>query len=273
MIRYLVPNAITAFGIACAVLSVQASVAGDMRMAAWWIIYCVLTDKLDGLAARALKGSSAFGVQMDSLADLVSFGVAPATLVYAFFSHHPELGWSDGWHGIALRAIGLGFVICAAARLGRFNVTTEAPGADKMFFGTPTTFSGGIIAAIFLVLLKYGDPSWGGVTAGDWRALGGLRLDVVMPVLPWLLAAGGIGMISTLRVPKLGRSGVRIVDVLVFGDIFACYVFGFARRLPELLTATALMILPIAAVYHLASKRARSVKPPRLFPPNQGSGV
>ena len=102
-LRYLVPNALTSMSVALGLLSIQASLAGSYRMAAWWAMYCVLTDKLDGLAARALKASSGFGAQLDSFADFLSFGVAPATLVVGFFASRQDLGWTEGWRATALR--------------------------------------------------------------------------------------------------------------------------------------------------------------------------
>src|SRR5258706_16081804 len=130
MIRYLVPNAITAASIAFGALSLQASVAGRPVEAAWWILYCVFTDKVDGLVARRLKATSAFGMQLDSLADVIAFGVAPATAPYAFLAAHPEIGWSTGWALWAMRGIAIGYVICTAVRLARFNVISDTPGAE-----------------------------------------------------------------------------------------------------------------------------------------------
>ena len=267
MLKFLVPNAITSASIAFAVLSIEAAAAGHPRSAAWWILYCVFSDKLDGLAARALSASSPFGVQLDSLADLVAFGVAPAALVYSFLSTRPELGWSEGWHAGLLRGISLGYVICAAIRLARFNVTTETPGAEKIFFGTPSTFVGGLLAALFATLLKYGDPAWGGIPTSDWYLFGEVRLDWLMPQIPWLMAAGGLGMVSSLRVPKLGRTVARGLDWLLVGNIGFCYLIGFAHRLPEILMLNAAAALIFSVAYHFVWSSARAVKPPRLFAP------
>src|SRR5438094_85515 len=92
--RYLVPNAITATSLTFAILSVINSIDGNTVPAAWFALYCVLTDKLDGFAARLLGGSSAFGVQFDSFADFASFGVAPAALFYSFLAAAPPLGFA-----------------------------------------------------------------------------------------------------------------------------------------------------------------------------------
>src|SRR5438270_761721 len=76
-----------------------------IRGAVWWALYCVLTDKLDGAVARRLGATSQFGVQMDSLADFLSFGVVPALLFYVFLTTHPACGWSTGAWLWGLRAI------------------------------------------------------------------------------------------------------------------------------------------------------------------------
>ena len=132
--RHLGPNA-----------ALQEAVAGRPRSAAWWGLYCVLCDKLDGFVARAVNASTEFGMQLDSLADFLSFGVVPATLFYSFYSRVPGAGWSTGGALLGLRLICVAYVVCAAARLARFNVIADVKGADRFFFGMPTTFAGGML--------------------------------------------------------------------------------------------------------------------------------
>lgn len=266
-LRFLVPNAVTSIGIAFAAVALQRAIDGEYRTAAWWVMYCVLTDKVDGAVARRLRASSAFGAQLDSFADFFSFGVAPATVLYAFFSSTPSAGWADSTHRLLLSLLVLGYVICVAARLARFNVTVDALSGQRFFFGIPTTYTGGVLAAIFVLLLKYGDPAW---TAADpssdtWRLLGSLRLDGLMPYLPWLLAPAGFGMVSTLRMPKVGPTGRPAVDVLQLIAALAGYSVGLARRLPEYVVAGALVYLLVTFWFHLRSESARAVKLPPLF--------
>lgn len=266
-LRFLIPNAITAVGIAFAAVALQRAIDGEYRTAAWWVMYCVLTDKLDGAAARRLRASSAFGAQLDSFADFFSFGVAPATVFYAFFSRTPDAGWTDGPHRALLSLLVLGYVICVAARLARFNVTVDALSGQRFFFGIPTTYTGGVLAALFVLVLKYGNPAW---TAHDpssdtWRLLDGLRLDGIAPWLPWLLAPAGFGMVSKLRMPKVGPTGRPAVDIVQLIAALAGYAVGLARRLPEYIVAGALVYLLVTFWYHLRSESARAVKPPPLF--------
>lgn len=130
------------------------------------ILLAGVMDFLDGKVARKLQVSSDFGKELDSLADLVSFGVAPAILAYA-------LQLSE-WGYLGL-AIALAFVMCGALRLARFNVTTFS----GSFMGVPITAAGGIVALLIIYLGK----------------LPVLVLPVAMLLLSWL-------MISKLKVPK-----------------------------------------------------------------------
>src|SRR4051812_3422934 len=104
-LRYLIPNALTACGILMAARSIQVALEGNLRVAAWWVLCTVLTDKLDGIAARALRASSEFGAQLDSFSDFFSFGIAPSAIVYAFFSRTPGLGWQSGTAHLGLTAL------------------------------------------------------------------------------------------------------------------------------------------------------------------------
>src|SRR5688500_2927318 len=121
------------FGLA----SVANAVSGEPVLAAWLITWAVLTDKLDGTMARLFGASSRFGTEFDSFADFVAFGIAPATLFYV------EVGALADWQGPKhhlLAACCALFVLAAAVRLARFNIT-QPPGADTYFYGLPTTLS------------------------------------------------------------------------------------------------------------------------------------
>lgn len=251
-----------------AALSIQASVDGLHRSAAWWGMLCVLTDKADGAAARALRASSTFGAQLDSFSDFFSFGVVPSTLFYAFFSAVPSAGWGDGLHHAILGALSLFFLVCVAGRLARFNITHGVPGAERFFFGVPTTFTGGVLLATFVTLLKYGDPSWSARDPGGdrLRLLGGLRLDALMPFFPWLLVPAGLLMVSTFRMPKLGRTRWRLVDAGQGLGAILGMASALTRRVPEFLVAGAVVYMSGSIVFHLRSmSTARDVRLPRLF--------
>src|SRR5262249_30238761 len=115
--RYVVPNLVTATSLSFAILSILSSLEGHVLRAAWFGLYCVLTDKADGFAARLLGGSSEFGVQFDSLADFLSFGIAPAILFYSFLAREPQLGFTEGPWRVALQGATIGYILFAAFRL------------------------------------------------------------------------------------------------------------------------------------------------------------
>jgi CDP-diacylglycerol--serine O-phosphatidyltransferase len=215
----------------------------------------MLTDKLDGLLAGLLKARSSFGVQFDSFADLASFGVVPATVFWAFFSTRPELGWTTGFGRVALHAICALYVVMAALRLARFNLLA-ASGPIPHYTGITTTMTAGILLVIFLTCLKYADPGLSAPEAFDrWRWLDGLRLDGVLRWLPMLLLLGGVGMLSGLRVPRLGKAfHPAATAVLVVAVVFG-YAMGISRRLPEYLVGGGLYYLGICVAYDIRTRR------------------
>ncbi|WP_437903966.1 CDP-diacylglycerol--serine O-phosphatidyltransferase [Sorangium sp. So ce327] len=150
---YLLPNLITLSSVFCGFdairLSASARSDDDLRRAALLILVAMLADTLDGRVARMTRTESAFGVQLDSLADLVSFGVAPALLVYQWSLHRLGLAGVLG---------GSVFAACGAIRLARFNVlsvlsTGEAggpPSPARYIVGLPVTGAAGILIAIVM---------------------------------------------------------------------------------------------------------------------------
>ena len=110
-----IPNALTASNLVFGMLSIISTYNAEYFLAAVFIIIAMIADGLDGRAARYFKVSSEFGKELDSLCDLVSFGVAPAFLAYAYSLH--DLGYV-GMAGAVF------FATCGALRLARFNVNT-----------------------------------------------------------------------------------------------------------------------------------------------------
>ncbi len=176
---YLLPSILTVANMLCGFYAVLATLRGgvvDLDNAARAIGIAILFDSLDGFVARATGTNSEFGKQFDSLADMVSFGVAPAFLAFAWGvrgmmqsdagpAHHVyQLGW----------LISFAFVICCAWRLARFNVHGMAPGG-RYFVGMPTPAAAGMIAATVHAFKAPLD---------DWRwSVGWLALVAVLAAL------------------------------------------------------------------------------------------
>ena len=122
-VRFLLPNLVTLLALCSGVTSIKLAIENRYELAVGAIIVAIILDAVDGRLARMLKGSSRFGAELDSLADFVNFGVAPALLLY-FWSLH-ELG-NLGW------IAALSLAVCGALRLARFNVAVDDP--DKPAF-------------------------------------------------------------------------------------------------------------------------------------------
>src|SRR5262245_56894895 len=202
-------------------------------LAAWMIIYAVLTDRLDGLTARAMKATSELGMQLDSFADFINFGVAPAFLVLTYVSGRVEY-FADGTGHFLLFAACGAYMLCAVFRLARYNVLTDDQIPTKIFFGFPTTLTGGLIAIWFLFLLKY-DPA--GPTFGGAKILGdSFHTPVaVWKYLPIAMVVGGYLMASRLPMPKVGMTKNKAVSVVLLILVVGGYIGGFAMMYPELL--------------------------------------
>jgi CDP-diacylglycerol--serine O-phosphatidyltransferase len=255
--RYVPPNAVTAASLILGLLAIESAVGGRPIDAAWWGLLVTLTDKLDGFLANWLKATSQFGVQLDSLADLLAFGVVPSTIFYAYFTAHPQYGWADGIGALGLRAICGVYVVAVAIRLARFNVMA-AKGQQKHYTGTPSTMTAGMLISFFLFTLKYASPAASAPEKLDnWHLFGALRTDALIPWLPVTLLLGGAGMLSPLRVPKLGRTFHPAATALLLAAVFFGYSMGIIRRLPEYLVGGGLYYLGICIAYHLRTKPAR----------------
>ena len=176
-------------GILLAMLYVSEANAGTFLAAAAFAPAAFIFDILDGRIARARHENSPLGRELDSLADVISFGVAPAALAFA-------AGMRGGWDAVVLGY----FVCCGVSRLARYNVTAEKLSGDsgkvKYFEGTPIPTSVVLTAVLAVAAWKarLGDALWGGAwTLGPWQ----------LHPLVLLFALSGTLMISkTLRIPK-----------------------------------------------------------------------
>ncbi|EDZ62798.1 CDP-diacylglycerol--serine O-phosphatidyltransferase [Sulfurimonas gotlandica GD1] len=143
---YILPNLFTAASIFSGVFSIISAVNGNFEKAAWLIMLSLIFDGLDGRVARLTNTCSKFGVEFDSLADMVAFGVAPALLMYLF------VGYEFGRFGVVASAI---FVIFGAIRLARFNVMTVTT-EPSVFIGVPIPTAAVFVSLMVLLFQKYG---------------------------------------------------------------------------------------------------------------------
>jgi CDP-diacylglycerol---serine O-phosphatidyltransferase len=169
---HLVPNLVTIIGLCAGLTAIRFAFVGRFDLAAGLIVFAAAIDGFDGLLARRLDAASPMGAQLDSLADFVDFGVAPAILVYlATLQATGDLGWT----------FALVFAVCCCLRLARFNVNRDVPLEGRAHFvGVPAP--AGALLGLLPVFLALG----GIVEAG--RA-------------PWVVA-GWLGLVGLLMVSR-----------------------------------------------------------------------
>ena len=193
--------------------------AQHMRFAGWMIFVAMVCDALDGKVARLSQATSAFGAELDSLCDMVSFGVAPGLMIKALADHQnymEKLGW----------AAGVFFVVCVALRLARFNVenveSEETEDAHQYFSGLPSPAGAGFVAAMTIMFFKLRvDPP--AEFAGLARALRPVmdHLLLAMPVVGVVL---GALMVSDVRYPHMISRLTRSREPLPYVMTLVCIV-------------------------------------------------
>lgn len=146
---YILPNLVTAASLFAGFYSLVSTLNGNYGTAAVWIFISAVCDGLDGKVARLTGTTSKFGVEFDSLADLVAFGVTPAFLMYAWaLRPFGRLGWVAAFL----------FLVCGALRLARFNVQVDTV-ESKRFVGLPIPAAASMVASTVLLFTHFGWPS------------------------------------------------------------------------------------------------------------------
>lgn len=225
-IRVLVPNVVTLLALCAGITSIRMGVDGRYEMAVSLIVLAAVFDALDGRIARFLKGTSRFGAEMDSLADFVNFGVAPAVLVYLWsLDQMKNLGW----------IVCLAFALCCALRLARFNVALDdenAPAWKANFFSGIPAPAGAAIAllplylgflgviggkeaapgilvylAVAAFLMVSTIPTWSGKNIGK---------RISSNLVPVVLLVAVLFLVLLVSYPWLTMSGVVIAYMLTF---------------------------------------------------------
>ncbi|MDR1721384.1 MAG: CDP-diacylglycerol--serine O-phosphatidyltransferase [Endomicrobium sp.] len=218
---YILASLFTCGNIICGCWAIILLIDGSFSKAAWFIMLAVVFDMVDGRVARITKTTSDFGVQLDSLSDLVSFGVAPAIMMYRLI-----LG-AAGKIGIAVTVL---FVVCSAWRLARFNVMAGKGVSQDVFLGLPTPASAGLLGSFVLsyelFIAKYSSFSFF-VTMPFLMKNTPMLLNIMFVVMV------ALSLLMVLNIPyasfkKLKFSRYKIFGFLVLIVLFACTVFAFA---------------------------------------------
>ncbi|HTA60295.1 MAG TPA: CDP-diacylglycerol--serine O-phosphatidyltransferase [Candidatus Baltobacteraceae bacterium] len=249
---FLIPSLFTVANLLCGYYASIAALVGgkeDFDHAAKAIGLAILFDSMDGRIARMTGTNTEFGVQFDSLADVVSFGIAPAILAYAWGFRFAFAG-SGEFHQLGEFAwiCCLTFLICTAWRLARFNVKGMEPGGNKNFVGMPTPAAAGVVAAIIHSRHYFGplsDKTWAIVWFVLLLILGGLMTSTVryysFKDIPWSRRQPSITIILMfLLVATIWRYSEAALVIIagtyaVAGLIL--HIVRFLRRRPATRTA------------------------------------
>jgi CDP-diacylglycerol--serine O-phosphatidyltransferase len=202
---YLLPSLFTMGNMFCGYACVVYAMRGEYETAAPFIGFAFVLDMLDGRIARLTGGESDFGLQFDSLADVISFGIAPAILSFAWgLSSLGRLGWAAGFM----------FLACAAMRLARFNI--QSVGADKRYFvGMPSPSAAAVPAATV-----YAYP-WG---LHDYREALPALLIVLIPAL---LMVSTIRFRSFKTIDLQTRQPYRVLLLIASGIILIAWLHRY----------------------------------------------
>ena len=207
--------------------SILSTQFGNLEFAAWLIVWCGLLDTLDGMVARLLKATSNFGAEFDSMADLISFGVAPSVLILNVGIELGGVEVDSGQFWVLAASCGA-FALAGAMRLARFNLSSDKP-RSGWFAGVPITVAGGgLLSSLVLVLDKYET-----ITTL-------LPLHLYLPVLMFVFA---LLMISQLRFPKATIRKSKFINAFQLVSILLIFYCGITRSFPEYLLGIGVFLL------------------------------
>jgi len=243
-VRYLLPNLVTLIALCSGVTAIRFAVEGHFEFAVGGIIFAIVLDALDGRLARYLKGTSRFGAELDSLADFVNFGVAPAMMMY-FWSLNSlhTFGW----------AVCLMLAIACALRLARFNVALDDPKkpnwAGAFFTGIPAPAGALLcIAPLYLGFLGFIDE--------------GHPFAKTISAYEILVAALMVSRIPTFS----GKSITRVpreyaLPILALMAVFVVFLFSYPWEVLSLLSLLYLVLIPVSVLAYRRQMRLANVQP------------
>jgi CDP-diacylglycerol--serine O-phosphatidyltransferase len=228
---YLLPNTLTLCGMFSGFFAIMSAINGNFLYAAWAIVIANIFDGLDGWIARLTNTSTRFGIELDSLSDLVAFGVAPSIMMYKWaLGPFGRLGWAAAFL----------FVACGALRLARFNVQTGTPGS-KSFKGMPIPGAATMLSSVVIFYYEF----WDGLPP---------KL-VFFPAITIILS---LLMVSTLKYHGLKEIDFREKKPFRFLVIFVLILFVLLIHPPTAIFIFAMSYLVwgiIENIYLLARRR------------------
>jgi len=241
-IRKIIPNIVTTLAVCAGVTSIRYAMSGHFSKAIICIFLAAFFDMLDGRVARMLKGSTKFGAELDSLSDFVSFGVAPAILMYKWtLFDFPKFGWF----------FCLLFAICMAMRLARFNTMLEdepqPPYWNNFFTGVPAPAAAAL--GILPVMLSF-----------EFREYEFLRSNWFCSIVMFVVA-----MLMISRIPTISTKHMKVPTYMVV-PLFVAVVFGatLVFSQPWLVLSSMVILyavtLPLGVLWFLKGRKAYNIK-------------
>lgn len=241
-LRALVPNAITAAALCVGLTGIRFAIAGEFEKAVLAIILAGMLDGVDGRIARLLNAQSRFGAELDSLADAISFGVAPALMVYLWSLRDlPRLGWFAA----------LAFAICCVLRLARYNARIDMPDEPRKLAGFLTGVPAPVGAGLAFLPIYL------------WIATGNELFRDPRGVGLWMVAIAFlmISSVPTLSWSKMRpRRHVRLEIIALAGLVVAALLTEPWLTLVGL-SVVYLALIPIGAIAYWRVRRQRAVRP------------
>ena len=233
--RVILPNMLTLIGVCIGLTSIRFALSGEFHLAVIAIIFAALIDGLDGRIARLIKGTSKVGKELDSLTDMISFGVAPAFIMYFWKLNTLErFGW----------LLCLVYVICVALRLARFNINSkeESSWKDNFFEGVPSP-AGGILVLTPLII---------SLSGFDYIKL---NYDMIVPiffVLTSFLLISKFPSYSFKKIVIPRRTTIFLLFAIVlFFGLLLIYTFNVIA----ISSAIYLFLLPISFLHYKKLKK------------------
>ncbi|MBV9553340.1 MAG: CDP-diacylglycerol--serine O-phosphatidyltransferase [Alphaproteobacteria bacterium] len=237
-VQRVVPNVVTLLALCAGMTAIRFALLGNFQAAVAAILVAAVLDGLDGRVARLLKATSQFGAELDSLSDFVSFGVAPAAVMYLWtMAELHSVGW----------AIVLFYAVCCALRLARFNTQLAAePAAPPGYFaGVPAPGGAGLV-----LMPMYASFEW-----GDWA----IRSPYLSAL--WI---GGIAFLMVSRIPTLSLKKFHVPPhyvLPVFLAIGLATAFLATAPWPTLLVVGLLYLGSIPLTIRAAGAARRAAEP------------
>ena len=237
--RMLLPNMLTLFGVCIGLTSIRFALDGKFEFAIIAIIFAALIDGLDGRIARLIKGTSKVGKELDSLTDMISFGVAPAFIMY--FWKLNSLG-RFGW------LLCLIFVICVALRLARFNINSNQQPSwrDNFFEGVPWP-AGGILVLSPLIYSLSG------------LNLSQINYDIVVPVFFIIISFLLISKFPTYSFKKIVIQRKATIFLLFGIVLFFGLLLIYTFKILTLSSIIYLCLIPISYIHFKKLKKEKNI--------------